>query len=713
MISGGMKGNWGESMLEQSRDRGKLTYGGASAHRSSLRASFRSTPNPAFWFLALCIGALLMSPVGQAEEESDNFLELSLEELLNVEVTSVSKSSQKRTEAAAAIYVLTAEDIRRSGARSLPDLLRLVPGLNVAQLTTNTWSVTARGFGGRFANKLLVLIDGRSIYTPLFSGVYWEAHDVVLEDIDRIEVIRGPGGSLWGANAVNGVINVVTKRAEDTQGGLLVVGGGTEEQGFGTFRFGGKIKDRAHYRLYGKYFNRDNGGTNALGTKANDYWDSGQGGFRIDWDVSERDELTFQGDIVELKQGQSLEAALLTPPFETTLNTPSDYSGRNVLGRWTRTFSEESDLQLQLYYDYYMREDPTLSEERQTIDLDFQHRFQAGSRNQVIWGAGFRYTVDELANTTFISLTPDSRDDEIFSLFIQDEITILDELRLTIGTKIELNSYSGLEYQPSARLAWTPNERHTVWAAVSRAVRTPSRAEQDIHILSVVFPPDPSDPSALPTAAVLQGTRNFDSENLLAYEIGYRVSPHKRVALDVAAFYNDYDDYRSLILGTPVLVTVPPPAHISLPFFALNTGSATAYGVEVAVDWKVKKWWQLHASYAFMETDISVPPGDPISNTATGDTPEHQAVLQSRFDLPHNVELDATLRYVDTLTALGIEDYLELDLRLGWRPIEDLELSLVGRNLLESEHFEFSPTFVTQTPTQIQRSVYAQLTWRF
>ena len=709
------RGNKGEMRAAESS---LHTIGGLVSHRlfswsasaadrniRTRRATPRVCAAPLVFLAVLAVSAMAHA------QETDSLIELSLEELLNVEVTSVSKKAEKRTEAPAAIYVLTHEDIRRSGARNIPDALRLVPGVNVAQLSSSTWSVTARGFGGRFANKLLVLIDGRSIYTPLFSGVYWEAHEVMLEDIDRIEVIRGPGGALWGANAVNGVINIVTKKAEDTQGGLLTVGGGTEEQGFGAFRYGGKLKEKGHYRIYGKYFNRDNGGDTSLGTKANDGWDAGQGGFRIDWDASDRDLLTVQGDFMNMDQNQTFDLAFLTAPFARRVDSQANYDGQNVLGRWTRTFSEDSDLQVQLYYDRYHRRDVTLSETRNTIDLDAQQTFTAGERNEIVWGLGFRYTHDDIGGSPFIFFTPDSRGNNLFSAFIQDTISLTDELRLTLGTKIEHNSFSGFEYQPSVRLAWTPNEKHTLWSSVSRAVRTPSRAEQDVHIVNTVVGASLLVPG--PTAFVLQGTHDFDSEELIAYEVGYRISPTDRVAIDIATFWNDYDNLRSLELGTPFVATNPLPAHTAVPFFARNNSEGRIYGIELALDWKAFSWWQVHASYTFQEVNLKVPPGDPVSNAFAGNAPEHQAVLQSRFDLPHNVELDATLRYVDTLPSLAVDDYIEFDLRLGWQPREDLEFALVGRNLLHDDHFEFAPTFVSQTPTGVQRSVYGQVTWKF
>ena len=373
---------------------------------------------------------VLLATPGLAQDVSD-LKSMSLEDLMNINVTSVSKRPQKLIDAASAIYVITQEDIRRSGATNIPDALRRVPGIQVAHINANTWAITSRGLNGQFANKLLVLIDGRTVYTPLFSGVFWDVQDTLLEDIDRIEVIRGPGASLWGDNAVNGVINIITKHAEDTQGGLLSTGYGNEQQGFGNLRYGSKIGNDAYFRVYSKYFNRDNA-VDASGKKTDDSWYAQRGGFRIDWDVNKQDSLIVQGDIYNSKFGESVETVSLTSPFSNTINDDSDFAGWNVLTRWKHTFSDSSNLELQLYYDRTERESITLREDRDTYDLDFQHRFKFGERQDIMWGLGYRLTHDNIRNSFDFSFNPDNRDMSLYSGFVHDEITLRELLKINI-----------------------------------------------------------------------------------------------------------------------------------------------------------------------------------------------------------------------------------------------------------------------------------------
>lgn len=646
---------------------------------------------------------------GEEESESDSMLDMSIEELLNVEITSVSKRVEKRSEAAAAVYVLTSEDIRRSSATNIPDLLRTVPGIEVAQNSSNRWSVTARGFAGRFANKLLVLIDGRTIYTPFFSGVYWETKDVMLEDVDRIEIIRGPGGALWGANAVNGVINIVTKKAQDTQGGLLAAGGGTEEQAFGALRYGGEVGDLGYYRVYGKSFSRDEGGdlldnTYTIGGgDATDDWQMTQVGFRMDLAPAPEDEITIQGDAYLNYSDITQDLTFITDGSVRRINSVSEYTGGNLLTRWTRTLSDTSDLQLQAYWDYYGTDEFTTNEKRHTFDLDFQHRIAPGGRQEIVWGLGYRLTVDNFENTLFVSMTPHSRADQVFSAFVQDQIDVTDTLRLTLGTKIEHNDFTGFEIQPSARFAWTPSERHTVWGAVSRAVRTPSRSDHDLRL--VLFP---STTSPGDTVTVF-GNRDFDAEELLAFELGYRVVLTDRLAVDIATFYNDYDYLRYSRIGLPVMLTEPVP-HTTVPLTFVNGASANTYGIEIAADLQVHPWWLLRGSYSFLEMDVKNPQ---IGNVSEGESPEHQFSLQSRMDLPHNMELDTTLRYVSRLADINIDGYVTADVRWAWHPCEDLEFAIVGRNLIEQQHYEFFDLIGPTVPSAIQRGVYAKVTWKF
>ncbi|MRR07522.1 MAG: TonB-dependent receptor, partial [Deltaproteobacteria bacterium] len=393
-----------------------------------------------------------------------NLSELGLEDLMNIQVTSVSKKEQKLSDAAAAVFVVTREDIRRSGATSIPEVLRMVPGIQVARLDANKWAVSARGFNDRFADKLLVLMDGRTVFTPLFSGVYWDVQDTMLEDIDRIEVVRGPGAALWGANAFNGVINIITKHSQETQGGLLSAGGGTEERGFGGARFGGRVGDDTYYRLYAKYFSRD-AGVDASGDRGEDDWSVLRGGFRVDSDLSANDSVTVQGDIYRGKEGETYTIPLLIPPFSRTFDWDTDIAGSNILSRWTRTLSDTADMTLQLYYDRTERDMAIIGEDRDTIDVDFQNRFKCGSRHEIVWGWGYRFSHESITNKVAITFAPNRRSDNLYSFFAQDDISLIeDRLRLVLGSRFEHNEFTGWEIQPNIRLIWTPDYRQTVWA---------------------------------------------------------------------------------------------------------------------------------------------------------------------------------------------------------------------------------------------------------
>jgi len=664
-------------------------------------------------------------------------IELSLEELINVKVTSVSKKPDKLTNAPAAVFVITQEDIKRSGATSLPEVLRLAPGVQVSRIDSNKWAITARGFNDRYASKLLVLIDGRTVYTPLFSGTYWESQDLLLEDIERIEVIRGPGATLWGANAVNGVINIITKIAKDTQGGLLTAGAGTEERGFSGVRYGGKLNDDAYYRIYAKYFNRDDF-VNFAGIGQTDDWDAARGGFRLDWDATERDSLTVQGDFYSEGLGGSYVVPIVTPlksapnTYWRRFDAVDDAAGANILTRWKRVFSENSDMALQLYYDWTQHDTPVYGEERNIADLDFQHHFQYGERHDFVWGLGARYSGDRLGNTDIVQFDPASREDYLYSAFIQDDIMLAaEEFYLTLGTKFEHNDYTGFEIQPNARLRWTPHPKHTFWVSVSRAVRTPSRSEHDISCALGVLPPnDPLNPLPYPTLVQPQGNSEFRSEELIAYELGYRCLAADWLTLDAAVFYNNYADLLNSGLGT-LTFSDSPTKHFVLPLDVNNQMEGETYGGEITADCRLSSWWRTQLTYSCLEMQLH-PSGNlnsflyfnrnpNISKTIRWvsvesyeyRSPHHTASLRSSFDFMRNVNLDLWLRYVDALSQLDISSYLGLDVRVAWKPRKNLEFSLCGQNLLDNQHREFESTLVGVAATEIERSVYAMATWRF
>ncbi len=597
---------------------------------------------------------------------------------MNIEVTSVSKSPEKLSEAASAIQVITADDIRRAGATSLPEALRLASNLEVAQIDSRQWAITARGFNNVFADKMLVLIDGRTVYTPLYAGVYWDVQDTLLTDVDRIEVISGPGATQWGANAVNGVINITTKSAKDTQGGVLIGGAGTALRESGGARYGGELAPGVYYRIYGQYSNRDNS-VGIQGQDIQDAWRIGQGGFRVDWDAATDNHLTLQGDIYS---------------GSVTRAGPDDIhmSGANALGRWTRTLAENSDLKLQVYFDRTYRLIPgSFTETLDTYDVDFQHRLQLGSAHDFVWGLGGRLEDDSIANTPSLAFLPPHDTLKSFNVFAQDKIELkADLLHLTLGTKVEHNDHTGFEFEPSGRLAWTPDKRQTVWTAVSRALRTPSRVDTDLF--SPAKPP-----------YRIAGGPNVASEALLAYELGYRVEVGPELALSLATFYNDYRDLRSL-------EPLNPPAAFPV---AISSGlEGDSVGAELSADWRVTSNWRLRAGYTELRVSSEPQTGsaDRSSSRSIAADPNHQFSLHSLLDLSSNWDLDSTLRYVGPITNQLVPGYTELDLRLGWRPVPAWEFSLDGQNLLHNHHAEFNPP---GSRREIERSLYTRASWRF
>lgn len=669
------------------------------------------------WVLLLVGCVILLQPsMGIAQEDvPEALLDLNVEDLLNLEVTSATKKAQALSNVAAAVFVISNEDIRHSGATNIPDLLRMVPGLHVARIDSNKWAVTSRGFNGRFANKLLVLIDGRSVYSPAFSGVYWEAQDVMLEDIERIEVIRGPGATLWGANAVNGIVNVITKHAADTQKGLLSGGGGSEERGFGSGRFGFKLGEIGFARAFVKGFRRDDL-IRSEGGSAGDDWTMIRGGIRADLHPSQQDAVMLQSHVYSGDLDQTVDLTNLDPPYLTRMEETVETSGWHGLVSWQHTLSPTSQFKLQTYYDHTERKEAIVHQIHDIFDLDFQHQFAWNGQHDFIWGLGYRYIKDSFRKASNYRLSPRARDTQLFSGFLQDQITLLPEkLWLTLGTKLEHNSFTGVEVQPTARLLWAPHARHRLWAAFSRAVRTPSRIEDDSEILGKVIPPlQQGNFTPLPVAITINGDRNFRAEVLLAYEIGYRFLPAQNLSFDTTFFYHDYENLRGNVLGQPAFRGT----FLEQPIFFANAREARVLGVELAAIWQPFPWLREDLAYSFLQTDMdldeSKEPGFQFEKS-----PRHQVSLRSRATLHPKVDVDLWFRYVGSSRALTdeagqgrISRYLTLDARLAWRPHQDLELSLVGQNLLNSHHLEFVQESFT-LPTEVQRGVYGKVAWRF
>jgi iron complex outermembrane receptor protein len=626
-----------------------------------------------YCFKILFISVILFTSSHSVLGQAPSFAalkKLSIEDLMNVEVTSISMRPEKLTEVASAVQVISKEDIHRSAATRLPEILRLAPNLQMAQASSNSWAITARGFnglpssGGILANKLLVMIDGRSIYNPLFGGVYWDVQNTLLEDINRVEVVSGPGGTLWGANAVNGVINIVSKSAKETQGLYASGGAGSFLQNMAQLRYGFKVGQALFVRVYGQRLDQRNTVLSNEKT-GHDAWYTTQGGFRMDYYPSQSTTLTLQGDVYGGVANDSIKQA----------NT----DGQNVLARFTHKFSDKSTLTIQSYFDRTWRTTPNSKShfiyQLNTYDLDIQHRFPVGNKQSILWGCGYRLQKDLTAN----AFTPLNRSMPLYSGFIQDEIDVVtDLLKLTIGSKFLHNVFTGFETQPTARLALTLNSKNTIWTSASRAVRIPTRFDHDITTTSI-----------------------FGSEKVNAYELGYRVRPVDRLSLSLATFYNQYNHLRSL----------DSTSNASQPIVLANSQQAQSWGAEFSGNFQATTWWRLHGGYTYFKKKIKPTSSKvlPISGAFEGVDPAYQFMFQSIMDLPKGLQLDIVGRYIDTLPAVppripAVPAYFTFDVRFAWR-FKALEFSVVGQNLLKDQHSEVGPS-------RIPRSIYGKITCR-
>ncbi len=651
--------------------------------------------------------ATLVASGGSALSREMDLTGLSIEELMGIQVTSVSKKVRNLSDSAAAIFVITSDDLSHSGVTSIAGALRMVPGLNVARIDANKWAVNSRGATSRFSDKLLVLMDGRSVYTPSFSGVYWEIQDTLLEDIERIEVIRGPGATLWGANAVNGVINIITKPSADTLGGLVSLGGGNRERTFANARYGFTLGEGTYGRFYTKAFEKDEF-VFETGGDANDDWNMVRSGFRMDSNATHGNNFTVQGDIYAGDIDQQIELASLSFPYSRTVDDDTELSGGNLLGRWQHILSSASSFTLQVYYDRTHRKEAFADEKRDSFDLDFQHGLTLGKRHDLLWGARYHTTRDNFSQTVAAEMFPETRRDDLFSLFLQDEIMITDnQVWLTLGSKFEHNDYTGFEVQPSARILFTPHPDHKLWAAISRAVRTPSRMERNARVVNRVFP---MPPNMIPVEVTLVGNPDFDSEELMAYEIGYRFLWFRDLSMDLSGFYNDYDNLRIITQGA----MITNPDSLELPNYFTNASSARTYGGELALAWQATKCLKLNLAYGFLNSDMD-------EEKQAGLEPRHQVSLRTTIKLRHDLDLDLWLRHVDKVTVIHldspsglyqVDDYTTLDLRLAWRPVQAMEISVVGQNLLDNSHMEFIQEDFT-SPTEVKSGVYGKITCRF
>lgn len=632
----------------------------------------RSAAQAAAFAAALCTASS-----AHAQTAAD-LAKLSIEELANYEVTSVSKRAERLGDAPSSIFVISHEDILRSGATSVPEVLRLAPNLQVTQAGSSRYVITARGFNGapaaqNFSNKLLVLIDGRTVYSPLFSGVYWDMQDVMLSDVDRIEVISGPGATLWGANAVNGVINIITRGSDETQGGLLRVGAGDRERAAGV-RYGGHLAENLTYRLYAKSFFRADAKLPS-GADAHDHWSKPQAGFRLDWTPSPSQALTLQGDAHTGAEAQAGAPA-------------EEIRGHNLTARWTRTRPSGATLQVQAYYDHVRRGGETSGSgfTVDTYDLDLQHAFQVGARHALVWGAGYRLSRYDIAGSPALFWVPPTGDLKLYNLFVQDTVTLSPALDLVLGAKLEDDPYVDPELLPNVRVAWTPNGKLTVWGAASRAVHSATPFDRDVveRVGGQVF---------------LIGGGRFQSEKLTAYELGAKIRPSPRASLTLSGYYNDYDDLRSI-------------ERAPGGFLPLRWGNGMAgrtYGLEAWGDYQLTSWWRLSGSVSYLEEAFRFKPGASglVGLQQAANDPKYQAALRSWMTFQNGVTADTALRYVGGLPNPRLPDVLELDARLGVELTEDVRLSISGRNLLHDQHAEYIGG------AEIPRSVFVDLSWRF
>lgn len=646
--------------------------------------------------------------------------DLSFDELMQVNITSVSKKSEKLSEASAAVYVVTRNEIRRSGATSIPEALRLVPGVDVAQIDPNKWAISIRGFNGRFSNKLLVMIDGRSVYTPTFSGVYWENQDYPMNDIERIEVIRGHGATLWGTNAVNGIINVITRDTNKTQGGVVSFASGNELKGLAELRYGGELSEKASYRVYSKARHIDNG----LSTEREPQDNGGkylQLGFRADWQRTDNQWFTFLGDTYKNETSQVHNIPNF-PYFDGVFGiTKGDVKNKGTkLGiRWSQLTGLSSEFTVNVNYDYYDREEFKFSEKRDTLDLDFQHKMSPLDNHELVWGGGYRTSDNEFISGFLLSVDEPDEETTTWNLFIQDDINFPSvDFTVTLGTKIEGNSYSGNQIQPSLRGSWVPNEQFTLWAAASRATRTPSRGETSSTINANAYPGFAFDPrNPLTTLVLVQGQKSFGAEQVDAYESGLRWIPTDKWAFDLSLYYNNYTDLRSYTMGTPAMQIIDAQPFMVIPLLLDNNIKGRTKGGELLITWQASPNAKLRMSYSLLDDDLTDTQYNQFSDSLTSlvedRTPRNQASLWGSFDLSPKVELDIRLFYVDKRPyeypqLESVDSNFNADFRLAWYPNDTVELSLVGRNLYYSSRQEF----VIETwpePSQIERSLFAKV----
>ena len=632
-----------------------------------------------------------------------------LEELGNIVVTSVARKEQKLSQTAAAVFVITQDDIRRSGATNIPDVLRMAPGVNVARIDANTWAISIRGFNGRYSDKVLILIDSRSVYMPSFSGAYWDQVDVPLEDIERIEIIRGPGGAAWGANAMNGVINIITMKSNDTRGGLIISNAGSRGTG-ALIQYGSNAGSIGSWRAFGNYSNTESS-LSQSGSSAADGWHTFHGGFRTDLQASSRDTLMVQGDLFETGEGQTLTTVLQNQlPAVATFNDPIAVDGGDLHALWTHNLQNGATMSLNMYYNHVNRVDETIAEGVNSFDIDFQHRFALNSRNDVVWGLAYRYAGDKITGGYDTVWNPSQRNAPVYSAFVQDEIKLAESLRFTLGTKLEDNGYTGFEYEPSARVSWAPAANQTFWASASQAIRQPDRQDVDLQYDIAIIPLGGNSFGTLQ----FMNNQGIQTEVLRDYEVGYRTRLGKNLTFDLAGFRGYYHHLETTVPEDPYPVNSPGPPHLVFPLELGNSAAGRTYGGEVFATWQVNRRWRLSPGFDLLHMFLYESRLSQSSTAAAvpGDSPKHQIHLRSSVSLARSLDWDSTLTFVGSLSDQQVPAYTRLDTQLRWRIRRGIEFDLTGQNLLRPRHNEFSDGYEVNF-TQVQRSFFSRVTWRF
>jgi iron complex outermembrane receptor protein len=658
---------------------------------------------------ALSIGTTGWAPAIAGQRPDVELADLSIEELLAIRVVSGSKKSQRVTETAAAIYVITADDIQRQNASTLTELLRQVPGLLVARESTGEWAISIRGFNDKHANKLLVLMDGRTLYSPLYGGVEWDVQDPMLEDIDRIEVIRGPGAALWGANAVNGVINIITKPSSETLGGLIALDAGTLEKGSIAARYGGSIGSKLQYRVFTKYFDRKSL-QDAAGDAPWGGWTNLRQGGRVDLSLSQNDSIMVTGEWSHGSlRGPDNEIVSFTAPFESAVDEHDKTTASFLLTRWTRKLREGSEFDLQILHDRIRQYDGLGHDKDESIDMtdvEFSHHLKVLGRHDLVWGAGFRRVHDVILPAFDSSFTPGSFTARTFNSFIQDEITLKPQLRLTAGVKVERNAFSGLETQPTARLWWAPSPAHSVWSAVSRAVRVPSRSEHDQDELESIGENDDGDVEY----ERLVESPLFKPERLTSYELGYRFVRAARLSVDVASFYNVYHDLQTLETQATRLTNAPI-TGVMTPLIRANLARGRVAGAELTAFWTASNSVRLSGNYTrlYMRLHAGPDSNDEDAEAFQEKNAENQFYLRADADLPHRLGLTMEVRYVGAIAGEGVDGYAEGNVHLARRLRQGLRLSVSLENLFHARHAEWN-FGESMLPT---RAIRASLDWGF